>query len=722
MPTVSVIIPSYNHEKYIGECIQSVLNQTYRDFEIVITDDGSTDRTVEIVENFDDPRIKLFKHFENKGAPVALNNCIRHASGKYIAPIGSDDAWYPEKLELQVRYLDEHPDIAVVFSKVDWVDELGSLIADEQNSYKDVFDAQNRTRFEWLRYFFKEGNCLNMPSSLIRRKCFTEIGLLNPVLAGLHDFELWIRICLMYDIMILDKKFVRYRWMSDNSNASGDTRPTHIRNRFEYKQVLDHYLKITKMDELLAIFPDAPKYGKVTTDIVPYFLGRIAIASGLDFKVLWGQETIFTLLQDEKAAQIVEENCNFAYLDLINLIRENDIYKIFILHDQVAENERQLAEKVSYINSLNILVDSIYQATPWKITRPIRGAKTFALTMLTSVRSVARQIGALIYHAVPASPEKKLRLKKTLFRHFGSILVPQSDKAPPFLAISETNDMAQLDASSFGNPILPPIKIVDRRKISVIITSFNHERYIKQCLESILDQKGNFNLEIILGDDCSTDKTSEIIQQYYETYPDTIKMMPQEPNLGITKNLKRCLDACSGVYIAICEGDDYWTDNYKLQKQQEFLDKHRECSMCFSAIVLYNEDTNQFVPHQGQLSLKKQFLTTEDLIKINYIGNFSCCMYRTNSVRMLDDRLFDIYTVDWMFNMAMGELGEIGFLSEPMSVYRIRSGGAWSGKSRLDQLYEQSFYIDLYNKYFEYKYDPAFSRLKRELDVEINRL
>ena len=165
-------------------------------------------------------------------------------------------------------------------------------------------------------------------------------------------------------------------------------------------------------------------------------------------------------------------------------------------------------------------------------------------------------------------------------------------------------------------------------KISVIVTSFNHEKYITQCLESILSQTGDFDMEIIIGDDCSTDNTRTIAQYFEEKYPQIITVLPPGPNLGITKNLKRCLEACSGDYVAICEGDDYWTDTNKLQKQKKFLDSHPDYSMCFSAIMIYFEDQNRFEPHHDQLLLSKNILSTEDLIQQNYIGNFSCCMYR----------------------------------------------------------------------------------------------
>ena len=157
-PLVSVIIPSYNHEAFIEECIQSVLDQTFQDFEIVITDDGSTDGMVEKIKRFSDPRIRLFEHAKNEGASIAANNCLRHARGEYIAMLSSDDAWLPEKLEIQVDYLQNHPEIYAVFTKINWIDENSELITEPDFYYKDIFNnAENRSRYEWLHLFFFQG-------------------------------------------------------------------------------------------------------------------------------------------------------------------------------------------------------------------------------------------------------------------------------------------------------------------------------------------------------------------------------------------------------------------------------------------------------------------------------------------------------------------------------------------------------------------------------------
>ena len=364
-PNVSVIIPSYNHERYVGECIQSVLNQTYQDFEIVITDDGSSDNTVKIIEGFDDARIKLFKHPKNKGACVAANNCIQHANGKYIAMLSSDDIWYPEKLEVQVEYLDMHPEIGVVFGKADWIDESSNLITNVFLPYFSLFNVNNRSRFEWLRHFFLVGNNLCHPCSLVRRECYSEVGMFNPAFASLPDLDLWIRICMKYDIWVLDEKLIQFRKFSNENNASGATLRTLIRNSFEHRHSLDHYLNIKDPNELFLVFPDAAKYGAVIPETIPYILGRIAINTDVDYKVLWGLDVIYKLLQDTRMAQVLENVYGFTYLDFIKLTSEYDIFKIAALSTIVSTVRRTpikmfLSASKQYFKVLYMIVLNLF--------------------------------------------------------------------------------------------------------------------------------------------------------------------------------------------------------------------------------------------------------------------------------------------------------------------------------------------------------------------------
>jgi glycosyltransferase involved in cell wall biosynthesis len=331
MPKVSVILPSYNHEKYIKESIASVLDQTYQDFEIIITDDGSRDRSVEIINRFSDPRIKLFIHSRNQGLSITANNCIKHSHGEYIAMLNSDDAWAPRKLELQVAFLDQHPEVGVVFGKVEWVDAESRLITDPNFPYRYIFDFRNRSRFKWLRHFFYYGNCLCHPSSLVRRECYTEVGMYDPSLANLQDFDLWIRICLKYDIHILNQKLVRFRRIGEEINLSGDNVRNRSRTRFENKQLLNHYLDLKDSRELLLVFPEASKYGRISRDLIPYFVARIALDRGLEFMALWGLEVIYVLMKNEKMARKLETHCDFTHQDFMRLARESNIFNLALV-------------------------------------------------------------------------------------------------------------------------------------------------------------------------------------------------------------------------------------------------------------------------------------------------------------------------------------------------------------------------------------------------------
>ncbi len=131
-------------------------------------------------------------------------------------------------------------------------------------------------------------------------------------------------------------------------------------------------------------------------------------------------------------------------------------------------------------------------------------------------------------------------------------------------------------------------KTDDLIKISVIVTSYNHEKYIRQCIDSILMQK-DVNFELIIGDDCSADNTRNILEEYKKNYPKIINLLSKTENLGVTKNIKRCLNAVKGEYVAFCEGDDYWTDPLKLLKQSNYLKERNNCSICFNSILLYYE-------------------------------------------------------------------------------------------------------------------------------------
>lgn len=129
---------------------------------------------------------------------------------------------------------------------------------------------------------------------------------------------------------------------------------------------------------------------------------------------------------------------------------------------------------------------------------------------------------------------------------------------------------------------------------SVSIIAYNQEQYIEQALDSIVAQKTNFPFEIVIGDDASKDRTREICEGYVKRYPGVVRLLPKGPNLGMMKNHIRGIKACRGKYIALLESDDYWIDEYKLQKQFDALDSDPQMTICFTGRKNYHEDKNEF--------------------------------------------------------------------------------------------------------------------------------
>ncbi len=194
-----MVIPAYNHERYVGEAIQSVLDQTFRDFELIIINDGSTDHTEEEILKFKDERIRYYSQ-ENRGLSATLNRGIELARGEYFNFLPSDDAFFPEKLEVQLKSFRGNPDLGVVFSYPQLVDAEGREIKDDPAAQWSIVPYE--TKEEIFPALF-ERNFLSAPTALIRMDCFKKVGVFDESLKYAQDYDLWMRILKYYDTRLL---------------------------------------------------------------------------------------------------------------------------------------------------------------------------------------------------------------------------------------------------------------------------------------------------------------------------------------------------------------------------------------------------------------------------------------------------------------------------------------------------------------------------------------
>lgn len=228
IPLVSVCMASYNHAPFIRAAVESVLRQSFSDWELVITDDGSTDGTLKALEGISDERLQIDRFPENRTACVALNHCIRRARGRFIAVLNSDDQWAPEKLAKQLAVMDEKPMTAAVFTLAAMIDERGSPLPVGHVSHQ-IFQQGNRQRAEWLRRLILQGNSLCHPSVLVRSDVYREVGLYDECMAQLPDLDMWVRICSRYDIWVIQERLTLFRVLDHERNASGNRPEVRVR-------------------------------------------------------------------------------------------------------------------------------------------------------------------------------------------------------------------------------------------------------------------------------------------------------------------------------------------------------------------------------------------------------------------------------------------------------------------------------------------------------------
>ncbi|MBO6536445.1 MAG: glycosyltransferase [Balneolaceae bacterium] len=244
-----------------------------------------------------------------------------------------------------------------------------------------------------------------------------------------------------------------------------------------------------------------------------------------------------------------------------------------------------------------------------------------------------------------------------------------------------------------------PVSIYSEPEISqplvtVCVLTYNHEKYISKCLDSILEQQTDFDFEIQIGEDASTDQTRKICKEYADKYPQKIKLLlhSRENNISVLGepsgrfNFSYNLLSATGKYIAVCEGDDFWEDPHKLQKQIDVLENHPECSMCFTAAhIYYFEKDGKTIRKSDVLKPEKRpgnrIYTVYDAIRP--AGGFmtsATMIFRSEYVQELPDWYFEAIVGDTPLMLYLGTKGDYYYLDEITAAYRAGTEGSWTAR------------------------------------------
>ena len=269
--------------------------------------------------------------------------------------------------------------------------------------------------------------------------------------------------------------------------------------------------------------------------------------------------------------------------------------------------------------------------------------------------------------------------------------------------ISECTEISQMD-------LLPTNPVV-----SVLMITYNHERFLAEAIEGIVKQVADFPFEIIIGEDCSTDKTRQIALSYQKKHPNLIRVLYSERNIGPNKNVARVMSHCRGQYIAICEGDDFWIDVKKLQIQVGFLEA----------------SPDYVVTHHGNIQIDSEGMIVDDNIihpEINEYSNDTLVMggfmqplnmcFR-NVIKEFPDEYYKVLSADSFLITLLGAFGKAKYLDNIIpSAYRIQQGGLWQGLSQDEKNIASTvtnFWISVYYKNID---KEKYSSLYGERSIE----
>ena len=252
--------------------------------------------------------------------------------------------------------------------------------------------------------------------------------------------------------------------------------------------------------------------------------------------------------------------------------------------------------------------------------------------------------------------------------------------------------------------------------LDIPMCTYNHGKYIGQAIEGVIQQKASFKYRLIIGEDCSTDNTREVIKRYLEENPSIMKVFFHDKNIGAVENSKILFKESNSKYVALCDGDDFWIDPYKLKKQVDFLEANPDFAICFHNARILNEDNPESVTYSNPFG-QRGISTFEDLAKGEFIYT-ATCVFRNEHFKKFPEQYYSFmnnYTLD----LHNAQFGKIKYIDDVMSVYRKHKGGIWSMVARertlINQLPTYRFYINYFDKKYRHYFIAHVKNITNEL-------
>lgn len=319
-PKVSIALIAYNQEQFISKSIESILNQSYQNFELLIGDDCSTDMTFEVISSYKDERIKLFKTEFNIGINGNLNLLVANASGDYVVFIAGDDKLRQNYLATIMKYFKQMPNIDVLYQQLCAIDKDDNYIMGGGDSYYSF--VPQRSLEQNLHIAFMQGNIFCSPGMAMRKRVVDKIFPLPYCFVNFQDYAMHLDILRDFNVYVLDEILIDYRISGKNISINNER--YLLREDLEMNFLMDYFLKIKDVKLLKRVFANELAIDSMQpyADTIPFFLGQMAFKSPHLKRREWGYHTIMKFLSKKNNFSTVYKRYNFTCKDYLNLVEK----------------------------------------------------------------------------------------------------------------------------------------------------------------------------------------------------------------------------------------------------------------------------------------------------------------------------------------------------------------------------------------------------------------
>lgn len=731
-PLVSVVVASYNYADLIKETLDGILAQTYGNFEIIVVDDGSKDDSVGVIEGYAAKygNVHLYTHEGgvNKGLPATVKLGVEMAKGEYVAFCEADDIWTPDHLERKIDLVNftvgQRPDV-IINDVAPFGDKKRCRAA--RHAAAERMKALCNIRNEISVLDFRRQNWIcTFSSCMVAREVLAGCDFTSCPRPPNLDWWLWRQVCCGRPVFVVREKLTK--WRMHDSYMAQESVESILRQR-EFIDKMDRLLLARHPQEAKDLLPIVSAHDRYSVVDGALCDGGVPCERQPAFSVVmatYNRASCICTAIDSILCQtyrnfelvVVDDGSTDHTADMLrgHYAKELECGRIKYVHIEnggvsKARNVglRHVSnEWIAYLDSDNEVCESFLETFARAIVQYPSQKNFYAkLVCRNAKRQIGREfdleelvkanyidLGVYVHHRDLIDETGPFDEKMTRLVDWELIVRQAKVSAPHFLdeIVLVYNDEGDYERITTSVSLKKNMDYFRRKHchwptVTTIITTYNHEKYIKRALESAVMQDGEFVHEILVSDDASTDQTHEVIKKVMEMYPGYITDISGDKNGGIAANMRKCFQAAKGDYVAVLEGDDYWISEWKLNRQVHFMRSHADCSMCFSRIKLLNPDGKfSLLPRQEGLPAE---LTGEDFIRDpnqNLIANFSCTMFRGDVVRSFPDVLFSSRFNEIACAFYVEKVGPIGFLPDVMSVYRIHDHGVWSASDRAKQV------------------------------------